>query len=484
MRADVADLAVTSRYGSAHSGVTHVNLNQRFQDLRGVRRARDRQRRRATAASSSPAAASCAGWRRAVRRRVRLEPTEAVEAAADGLELGEPTDLRVLSQSARPGAGDGRLRRRDLRRADPAAARLAADRRAGSGWRGSSSSTTRRTTSLWNAAVDAETGELLRRRRLDVEGRRRRARRPGSPARRPSTTFSARALAASLTPNPVNDGSSYRVFAFPTREPERRAADARGQPRGRDASPFGWHDTDGAAGPEFTITQGNNVHAYLDQDDNNAMDFGGSPDGGAGPRLRLRGRPDPARAELPRRRRHEPLLQQQHRSTTSCTRYGFDEPSGNFQANNYGRGGRAATTSAPRRPTATARTTPTSRRRRGRIRRHAADADVPLAGQPVRRPEPGRRRRRRLVRRRRGRASAPAPTRGRHVRHVRLRAATAAWPPTTRQRCRRAWIAVVDGGTPPARTSSRRGRRARPAPTRVDRRPQRDRRRAGPDGLA
>ena len=32
-RADVADLVVTSRYRSAHSGVTHVNLNQRFRDL-------------------------------------------------------------------------------------------------------------------------------------------------------------------------------------------------------------------------------------------------------------------------------------------------------------------------------------------------------------------------------------------------------------------------------------------------------------------
>jgi extracellular elastinolytic metalloproteinase len=30
------------------------------------------------------------------------------------------------------------------------------------------------------------------------------------------------------------------------------------------ASPFGWHDTDGMAGAEFTIMRGNNVHAYED----------------------------------------------------------------------------------------------------------------------------------------------------------------------------------------------------------------------------
>src|SRR5687768_9244896 len=31
--ADVADLAVTSNYASGHNGVTHVNLNQRYQGL-------------------------------------------------------------------------------------------------------------------------------------------------------------------------------------------------------------------------------------------------------------------------------------------------------------------------------------------------------------------------------------------------------------------------------------------------------------------
>ena len=32
------------------------------------------------------------------------------------------------------------------------------------------------------------------------------------------------------------------------------------------ASPFGWHDTNGVAGAEFTTTQGNNVQAYTDVD--------------------------------------------------------------------------------------------------------------------------------------------------------------------------------------------------------------------------
>ena len=43
-----------------------------------------------------------------------------------------------------------------------------------------------------------------------------------------------------------------------------------------DASPFGWHDTNGVAGAESTYTIGNNVSAQEDQDDNvhnNAKDL-------------------------------------------------------------------------------------------------------------------------------------------------------------------------------------------------------------------
>ena len=51
------------------------------------------------------------------------------------------------------------------------------------------------------------------------------------------------------------------------------------------ASPYGWHDINEAVGAEFVTTQGNNVHAYMDQDANNAPDFNSSPSGGS--RLRF-----------------------------------------------------------------------------------------------------------------------------------------------------------------------------------------------------
>ncbi len=46
------------------------------------------------------------------------------------------------------------------------------------------------------------------------------------------------------------------------------------------ASPHGWHDTDGVNGAEYTITQGNNVHAYHDIF-SQKQSIGGEPDGGA-----------------------------------------------------------------------------------------------------------------------------------------------------------------------------------------------------------
>ncbi|MCL4119467.1 UNVERIFIED_CONTAM: hypothetical protein GTU68_067343 [Idotea baltica] len=102
------------------------------------------------------------------------------------------------------------------------------------------------------------------------------------------------------------------------------------------ASPYGWHDTNGAAGAEYTITRGNNVHAQDDQNDNNGTGF--SPDGGGAldflfpvntanaPSTYL----DGALTNLFYWNNiiHDVFYQ-----------YGFDEASGNFQQNNYGKGG-------------------------------------------------------------------------------------------------------------------------------------------------
>ena len=75
-------------------------------------------------------------------------------------------------------------------------------------------------------------------------------------------------------------GNTYYVFSYPIESPNHGNRVMVTNPADTTASPFGWHDTDGVDGAEFTITRGNNVHAYHDIfAQNNST--GGEPDGGA-----------------------------------------------------------------------------------------------------------------------------------------------------------------------------------------------------------
>lgn len=139
-------------------------------------------------------------------------------------------------------------------------------------------------------------------------------------------------------------GDSYRVYQVPAESPIHVSpvppADGRTlvtNPASATASPFGWHDTNGVAGAEHTIMRGNNVHAYDDIDNNNAPPAT-EPD--CGPTLTCDFAVDltqapsqytsAAVANLFYWNNHIHDVQYQ---------YGFTETAGNFQVNNYGRGG-------------------------------------------------------------------------------------------------------------------------------------------------
>ena len=102
------------------------------------------------------------------------------------------------------------------------------------------------------------------------------------------------------------------------------------------ASPFGWHDTNGIAGPESFETVGNNVTA---QEDGSGDDgIGLRPNGGSGlvfdPPLDLALQP-PGNFEAAVTN----LFYWTNRMHDIAYHAGFDEAAGNFQQNNYGRGG-------------------------------------------------------------------------------------------------------------------------------------------------
>ena len=105
-----------------------------------------------------------------------------------------------------------------------------------------------------------------------------------------------------------------------------------------EASPFGWHDTDGVPGAEFTTTQGNNALATVDDDLDGLPDPGSSPDGGSALHfdfpLDLGQQPETFRSAALTN-----LFYWANTFHDIAYAYGFDEASGNFQVNNYGKGG-------------------------------------------------------------------------------------------------------------------------------------------------
>lgn len=133
----------------------------------------------------------------------------------------------------------------------------------------------------------------------------------------------------------ANCTECYEAFALPIESPYYGSRTVEVQPAHPVASPYGWHDTDGVAGAEYTVTRGNNANAY--EDGNNP---GYQPDGGVN--LDFTG--------YPFSQIYTSANQYEDAAITNLFylnnvfhdimyMYGFDEISGNFQENNYGNGG-------------------------------------------------------------------------------------------------------------------------------------------------
>jgi hypothetical protein len=324
--ADLSDLRVTSVLRSAHNGVTHVNLNQRFDGLEVFGAA-------ATVNINSGGDVFFVGDSLVAdlaeaSGRVETDAVGAVEAAAGALGLDEPAGLQVISESDGPaqrtvvsggGVSDAAIPARLGWQPTESGLRLA--------WQLVIDETT--DAHLWNAAVDAQTGDLLAKDDwVDHDSM------AGlmSALARPSVL--AQGTSAAYPPNSAIDGSSYNVFEIPKESPNDGDRTVVMNPASADLSPFGWHDTDGDLDPDFTVTRGNNAHAYTDRDNDGIPDPGSDPDGGASLTFDF------------------PLDLGEHPQTyfdSSVTNlfywnnvihdmiggYGFTEPFGNFQVTNY-----------------------------------------------------------------------------------------------------------------------------------------------------
>ncbi len=138
----------------------------------------------------------------------------------------------------------------------------------------------------------------------------------------------------------AGDGALYHVYPFGVESPLFGDRTLVSEPADPLASPYGWHDTDAVAGPEYTYTRGNNAYAYRDADGStNVPDSGFVADGGEELDFDFPFTPGQDPGE------HVPASLTQLFYLTNMMhdwtyRHGFDEVAGNFQHTTYGRGGK------------------------------------------------------------------------------------------------------------------------------------------------
>ena len=330
--ADLTDLAVTSETRSAHNGLRHLYLQQRYRGIpihnaistvtmrgdaevlsvgnRFYQGIGQKVKAPAQAMNAQAAVGAAARYLGLSLRESLGEARSSAEAehytafSTGGISL-EPITARLVYQP-RP---DGSLRLAWEVFIYPLNAQHA-----------------------WNLRLDAASGEVLEQDDLVTHCE------FDTPASLEAAWAGPTRRLSPLAPYAAPTSDAYNVVALPAESPSHGArsfvattqADAT-------ASPFGWHDANGAAGAEFTSTRGNNVQAYEDPSNNNNV-ANYSPDAGAGLLF-----------DYPIDFTQQPVSYRDAATTNLFYmnnimhdvwyRYGFNEASGNFQINNYGRGG-------------------------------------------------------------------------------------------------------------------------------------------------
>jgi PKD repeat protein len=324
---DVAQWAITDQYTSAHNGVTHVHIRQQHQGIAVYNGSANLAIKHGQVVHfTSRLQANLA--QRAQATEPLLTAEQAIVAAAQALGLEAPRGLRVIEQSASQQAtfSKGGISQVDIpvqlmyQPGPEGELFLSWDLSIypldGEHW--------------WSVRVDALTGELRDQSDWVLHC--------AFPEHAPEPHTHAPALDATTGRqlNSAVGGGEYRVFARLIESPNHGARTLEVDPADSLASPYGWHDDNGLAGAEYTITRGNNVYATEDRGNNNLPGY--APDGGAAlifdfpyqPSLGPVANEDAAITNL---------FYYNNIMHDVWYHYGFDEPSGNFQQNNYGRGG-------------------------------------------------------------------------------------------------------------------------------------------------
>ncbi|MEM1119807.1 MAG: M36 family metallopeptidase [Bacteroidota bacterium] len=329
--ADIADVVIDNVLKSEHNGVTHIYLHQRYQGVKIYNAI--------STLNILPNGEILQANSRFIPRiservnttKSRINPETAIEKAA--LHLGIKAAIN-FTQKESNGRNSVVYKNTNISDSDihvNPMYQLMDDGKLHLTWDLAIDMTQK--ADFWNIRVDAQTGEILDKNNFTTHctfGAHKHTHNCGFLEREEKVVEGATTMVEAM---PTVDGSSYNVYAVPLESPAHGNRSIVNEPANLAASPFGWHDTNGRVGPEYTITRGNNAHAYADVDDNNRSN-GDEPDGGATLTFDypiLEGlNPDTNRAAAVTQ-----LFYMTNMMHDIFHSYGFTEQAGNFQEMNY-----------------------------------------------------------------------------------------------------------------------------------------------------
>lgn len=329
---DVSDWAITDESTSGKTGISHVYIRQQCNGIPVFNGVANFAIKDGQVFMSGNRLVSNV---RAVAKykAPELNPVEAIRTAASLLNIGIPENLRIVStiNAQHFIFNNGRISKEDIPvrlmyyAVSAKEVRLVWDL----------SVYTLDAKHWWSVQLDAITGELVSKNDWVVHC-------SFGHDHAPNTSTTCNAILSSSgngQPQISSNSGQYTVFQLPVESPSHGSLSAAIDPADSVSSPYGWHDTDGVAGYEYTITRGNNVFAYEDADDDNLPGF--SPDGDTSLIFNFPYNSASAPAT------YQPaaitnLFYMNNMMHDIWYNHGFDEVSGNFQVNNYGNGGLGA----------------------------------------------------------------------------------------------------------------------------------------------
>ena len=332
--ADLTDAAVTSQYTDQSNGVTHVYLRQRVQGIEVYGAVAD-----VHLSQSGKVADLHSSFLPNVTTQARnaapsLTAEQAVAAAAKALGMGAPRSLSIQKAgSAAEGMefNDGGIS------LDKIPVKLMYQPLANGNLQLAWDVTLAPLNGehYWNVRVDATSGALLDKTDYNISESF-----SISSLVRPLAMAASAAVqpAAPTTANKPAAPNSYNVWPITVESPAHGARQVVTNPADAVTSPFGWHDINGVAGPEYTITRGNNVHAYDDRNNTNTYNANTSVSPEGGPNLEFDFPFDASLTATATSNLNAAVVNLFYWNNLMhdvMARKGFDEVSGNFQVKNY-----------------------------------------------------------------------------------------------------------------------------------------------------